>query len=106
VVQDTGGGIPPAVLPHIFEPFFSTKERARGTGLGLASVYGIVTQLGGTITASSEAGRGAAFTIVLPQAGNGSAPDSTPGSEPPPPGRCADGNSAPNHPDSDFAARK
>jgi len=68
VVRDTGGGIAPEALPHIFEPFFSTKERAKGTGLGLASVYGIVTQFGGTITATSEAGRGAAFTILLPRA--------------------------------------
>jgi PAS domain S-box-containing protein len=65
-ITDTGTGIAPDVLPRIFEPFFTTKDD-RGTGLGLATVYGIVRQADGAISAASPAGQGATFTILLPE---------------------------------------
>ena len=65
-VEDDGGGIPPDVLPKIFDPFFSTKEIGKGTGLGLSISYKIVQQHGGRIDVDSEIGRGTLFTVWLP----------------------------------------
>jgi signal transduction histidine kinase len=66
-VADTGHGIPPDVLPKIFEPFVTTKERGQGTGLGLTVVLGIVQEHGGSISVDSTPGQGTMFTLRLPR---------------------------------------
>jgi len=79
-VGDTGEGMGEAVRRRIFEPFFTTKERGKGTGLGLSTVYGIVTQGGGSISVESEEGGGTTFRLIFPWAAAplGAAPDAGP----------------------------
>ncbi|MCO6419161.1 ATP-binding protein, partial [Siccirubricoccus sp. KC 17139] len=66
-VADSGGGIPPEILPRLFEPFFTTRPEKGGTGLGLATVQGIVAQAGGQIGVTSRVGEGTCFRIHLPR---------------------------------------
>jgi CheY-like chemotaxis protein len=68
-VRDSGSGIDEETLPHIFEPFYTTKDAGKGTGLGLAVVYGIVTQHAGWITVKSTPGVGTTFKTFLPTSG-------------------------------------
>ena len=70
-VADTGAGIPEGIIARIFEPFFTTKSLGKGTGLGLATVLGIVRGHGGFVTVSSPPGRGSVFSVCFPSAGHG-----------------------------------
>jgi PAS domain S-box-containing protein len=81
-VSDTGIGMDAETQSHVFEPFFSTKELGKGTGLGLASVYGVVQQSGGWVSFRSQVGHGTSFSIHLPLAG--SDPESTAAQSTPP----------------------
>jgi signal transduction histidine kinase len=65
-VSDEGQGIPPELISRIFEPFFTTKPEGKGTGLGLAVVYGIVTAHGGTVHCTSTPGKGTQFRMTFP----------------------------------------
>jgi two-component system NtrC family sensor kinase len=82
-VSDNGSGIAVDVLPHIFEPFFSTKHKENGVGLGLAVVYGIVERHGGGIDVDSAPGRGTTFCVRLPR----TPPPAAPPQDDDPPGR-------------------
>lgn len=81
-VSDTGTGIPKEVIDRVFEPFFTTKPPGAGTGLGLATVHGIITQAGGAVWIESEPGQGTTVTALWPVTGRAAVPARPPGREP------------------------
>jgi CheY-like chemotaxis protein len=84
IVRDTGHGIPEDILPRVFDPFFTTKETGKGTGLGLAMVFGIIKQHQGWIECESQLGEGTTFTVYLPRHVAAEQPTSAEPSEPQP----------------------
>jgi two-component system, cell cycle sensor histidine kinase and response regulator CckA len=80
-VTDTGTGIAPEVMRHIFEPFFTTKEPGKGTGLGLATVYGLLQQLGGFVSVETAPGQGSTFRLHLPQEAAAELPAAAPANQ-------------------------
>ncbi|HSR49969.1 MAG TPA: PAS domain S-box protein [Acidobacteriota bacterium] len=82
-VRDTGTGIDPELQAHIFEPFFTTKDVGKGTGLGLATVYGIVKQCGGYVVVESSRGEGTVFEIYLPRSQSGAVEEAPQALHPP-----------------------
>src|SRR3954465_9028934 len=81
-VSDTGAGIPPELLPRLFDPFFTTRLERGGTGLGLATVQGIVAQSGGRVAGESRVGGGTIFRIHLPRQAPAAAPAPVPAAMP------------------------
>lgn len=77
-IADNGSGMTPEIVKQIFEPFFTTKGKSKGTGLGLATCYGIVKQHHGAIDVESEPGRGSVFTILLPAVEHSNVPSAAP----------------------------
>jgi PAS domain S-box-containing protein len=85
-IRDTGSGMTPEIIERIFDPYFTTKDVGKGTGMGLAVVHGIVQSLGGTIRVESEPGRGSVFEVLLPAVEEQEQPtyaDETPTQSPP-----------------------